>query len=81
MTHKDIQETLKDKLKECDKEVLIDIIVELCNRFIESRMFSDMRGPNSIQQYANNLQTNFQEIDNFITQRINDNLKNNYGKD
>lgn len=77
MTHKDIQETIKDKLKECDKEVLIDIIVELCNRFIESRMFSDRRGPNSIQQYANNLQTNFQEIDNFITQRINDNLKNN----
>lgn len=81
MTHKDIQETIKDKLKDCDKEVLINIIVELCNRFIESRMFSDMRGPNSIQQYANNLQTNSQEIDNFITQRINDNLKNNYGKD
>lgn len=80
MTKSDIKETLKDKLKECDKEVLIDIIVEVSSMYIGAKLFSDMCGPNSIQQCVNNLQTNFQEIDNF-TQRINDNLKNNYGKD
>ena len=81
MTHKDIQETLKDKLKECDKEVLIDIIVEVSSMYIGAKLFSDMSSANCIQQCVNNIQTNSQEIDNFITQRINDNLKNNYGKD
>ena len=81
MTKSDIKETLKDKLKECDKEVLIDIIVEVSSMYIGAKLFSDMSSANCIQQCVNNIQTNSQEIDNFITQRINDNLKNNYGKD
>lgn len=75
-----MKETIKDKLKDCDKEVLIDIIVEVCSMYIGVKLFSDMSSANCIQQCVNNIQTNFQEIDNFITQRINDNLKNNYGK-
>ena len=76
MTHQDIKETLKDRLKDCDKEVLIDIIAEVCNMYIRSKIFSDMSSANCIQQCANNIQTNLQEVDNFITQRINTNFKN-----
>lgn len=76
MTHQDIKETLKDRLKDCDKEVLIDIIAEVCNMYVGARIFSDMSSTNCIQQCANNIQTNFQEVDNFITQRININFKN-----
>lgn len=80
MAYQDIKEILKDKLKDCDKEVLIDIIVEVCSMYIGIKLFFDMSSVNCIQQCVNNIQTNFQEIDNFITQRINDNLKNKNGK-
>ena len=80
MTKSDLKQTLKDKLKDCDKEVLIDIIVEVCSMYIGIKLFFDMSSVNCIQQCVNNIQTNFQEIDNFITQRINDNLKNKNGK-
>lgn len=76
MTLEEIKQTLKDKLKDCDKEVLIDIITEVCSMHIRARIFSDMSSANCIQQCANNIQTNFQEVDNFITQRININFKN-----
>lgn len=75
MTHQDIKETLKDKLKDCDKEVLIDIIAEVCSLYVNARVFSDMSSANCIQQCVNNIQTNFQEVDNFITQRINANFR------
>ena len=80
MTKSDLKQTLKDKHKDCDKEVLIDIIVEVCSMYIGIKLFFDMSSVNCIQQCVNNIQTNFQEIDNFITQRINDNLKNKNGK-
>lgn len=75
MTHQDIKETLKDKLKDCDKEVLINIIAEVCSLYVNARVFSDMNNANCIQQCVNNIQTSFQEVDNFITQRINANFK------
>ena len=80
MTHQDIKETIKDKLKDCDKEVLIGIIAEVCSLYVNARVFSDMSSANCIKQCVNNIQTSFQEVDNFITQRINANLKQIYGK-
>lgn len=75
MAHQDIKETLKDKLKDCDKEVLINIIAEVCSLYVNARVFSDMNNANCIQQCVNNIQTSFQEVDNFITQRINANFR------
>ena len=75
MTHQDIKETIKDKLKDCDKEFLIGIIAEVCSLYVNARVFSDMSSTNCIQQCANNIQTSFQEVDNFITQRINANFR------
>ena len=75
MTKSDIKQTLKDKLKDCDKEVLIDVIAEVCSMYIGAKIFSDISNINCIQQCVNNIQTNLQEVDNFITQRINANFK------
>lgn len=74
MTHQNIKQILRDKLKDCDKEVLIDIIAEICSIYVNARIFSDMSSANHIQQCINNIQTNFQEVDDFITQRINTNF-------
>lgn len=74
MTHQNIKQTLRDKLKDFDKEVLIDIITEICSIYVNARILSDMSSANHIQQYVNDIQTNFQEVDNFITQRINANF-------
>ena len=76
MTHQDIKETIKDQLKDCDKEALIDIIAEVCSLYVNARVFSDMSSANCIQQCTNNIQTNIQEVNDFITQRINTNLEN-----
>lgn len=61
MTQEDIKQTLKDKLKDCDKEILIDIIAEACSMYIGARMFSNISNDNRIQQCVENVQTNIQE--------------------
>ena len=35
-----IKQTFKDKLKDCDKEVLIDIIADICSIYIGARYSS-----------------------------------------
>jgi hypothetical protein len=75
VTQEHIKQTLKDKLKDCDKEDLIDIIVDICSIYIGARVFADMSSANCIQQCVNNVQTNFQEVDNIIIQKINANIK------
>lgn len=75
MTNQDIKQTLKDKLKDCDKEVLIEIIADVCSVYINARILSDMSSANHIQQCVNSIQSNFQEVDNFMSQRINANFR------
>lgn len=75
MIQEDIKQSLKDKLKDCDKEVLIDIIADICSMYIGVRVLANMSSANCIQQCINNVQTNFQEVDNIITQKINANIK------
>lgn len=70
-----IKQTFKDKLKDCDKEVLIDIIADICSIYIGARVFADMSSANCIQQCVNNVQTNLQQVDDMLTQRLNINLK------
>lgn len=70
MTQEELKQTVKDKLKQCDKDTLVDIIADLCLVYIGARALVDM----SMQQPLNNIQTNIQEINNFITQKVNTNL-------
>ena len=74
MTQEELKQTLKDKLKECDKDTLVDIIADVCLMYVRARIFTDMSSANCMQQPLNNIQTNIQEINNFITQKVNTNL-------
>lgn len=74
MTQEEFKQTLKDKLKECDKNTLVDIIADLCVVYIGARAFVDISSANCMQQQLSNVQTNIQEINNFIIQKVNTNL-------
>lgn len=74
MTQEELKQTLKDKLKECNKDTLVDIITDVCLMYVRARVLFDMSSANRVQQCVNNIQTNIQEIDNFITQKVNTNL-------
>lgn len=74
MTQEELKQTLKDKLKECDKDTLVDIIADVCSMYVRARVFADMSNANCMQQSLNNIQTYIQEIDNFTTQKVNTNL-------
>lgn len=76
MDKEQFKQSLKDKLKYCDKDTLIDIIAEVCTIYVQARVFSNISNANCVQQCVNNIQTNTQEIDNFLTQRINKELAN-----
>ena len=75
MTQEELKQTLKDKLKECDKDLLVDIIADMCSMYVSARALFDMSNANCIQHCINNIQTNIQEVDNFLIQRINSNIK------
>ena len=77
MDKEQYKQSLKDKLKDCDKDTLINIIAEVCTIYVQAKVFSDISSANCIQQCINNIQTNIQEIDNFLTQRINTNILSN----
>lgn len=70
MKQEDIKQTLKDKLKNCDKEVLIDIIAEICSIYVNARILSNINSVNCIQHCGNNIKTNLQEVENSITQKV-----------
>jgi hypothetical protein len=74
MTQEELRQTLKDKLKECDKDTLVNIIIDTCSMYIRARVFTDMSSANCMQQLLDNIQTNIQEINNFIIQKVNTNL-------
>ena len=75
MTQEELKQTLKDKLKECDKDTLVDIIADVCSMYVRARVFADMSNANCIQQCVNNVQTYLQQVDNVLTQRLNVNFK------
>lgn len=74
MTKEELKQTLKNKLKECDKDTLVDIIADVCLMYVRARIFADMSSANCMQTPLNNIQTSMQEINNLITQKINTNL-------
>ena len=70
-----LKQTLKDKLKECDKDTLVDFIADVCSMYVRARVFTDMSSANCIQQCVNNVQTYLQQVDNVLTQRLNINFR------
>lgn len=44
MTQEELKQTLKNKLKECDKDTLVDIIADVCLIYVGARALVDLRG-------------------------------------
>ena len=76
MTQENLKQILRDKLKECDKDTLVDIVADVCALYVAARTVADMSGVNCIQQPINNIQTDIQRIDSITSQRINANCFN-----
>lgn len=70
----ELRQAFKNILKDCDKDLLVDILADIFSTYVSTRVLSDMSSANRIHQCVNNIQTNIQEIDNFITQKVNTNL-------
>jgi hypothetical protein len=81
MTQEELKQTLKNKLKQCDKDTLVDIITDICLMYIRARIFISIDCANCIKESLDNTQTYTQEINNYvqeinnlIIQKVNTNL-------
>ena len=74
MTQEELKQTFKEKLKELDKDTLVDIIADVYSIYMMARIFANTSSANCMQQHLNTIQTNIPEIDNFIVQKVNTNL-------
>ena len=70
-----IKNLIKDKLNQLSKEELIDALADVCAIYVTANITTQLSNTNCIQQCINNVQTNIQQVDNILTQRLNINLK------
>lgn len=71
----DIKELVKEKLNQLSKEELVDVLADVCVIYVSANITTQLSSANCIQQCINNVQTNLQQVDNILTQRLNINLK------
>lgn len=70
-----IKELIKEKLNQLSKEELVDALADVCTIYVSANITTQLSSANCIQQCVNNIQTNIQEVDNIIKQKINANIK------
>lgn len=70
-----IKELVKEKLNQLSKEELVDVLADVCTIYVSSNITTQVSNANCIQQCKNNVQTNLQQVDNVLTQRLNINFK------
>lgn len=70
-----IKELVKEKLNQLSKEELVDALADVCAIYVTANITAQIGGANCIQQCINNVQTNLQQVDNVLTQRLNINFK------
>ena len=70
-----IKELVKEKLNQLSKEELVDALADVCVIYISANITTQLSSANCIQQCINNVQTNLQQVDNVLTQRLNINFK------
>ncbi len=71
----DIKELIKERLNQLNKEELVDALANVCVICVSSNINKKLSSANCIQQCINNVQTNLQQVDNVLTQRLNINFK------
>lgn len=70
-----IKDLIKEKLNQLSKEELVDALADVCTIHISANITTQLSNANNIQQCINNVQTNLQQVDNVLMQRLNINFK------
>ena len=70
-----IKDLIKEKLNQLSKEELVDALADVCTIYISANITTQLSNANNIQQCINNVQTNLQQVDNVLMQRLNINFK------
>lgn len=70
-----IKDLIKEKLNQLSKEDLVDALADVCAIYVSANITTQLSSANNIQQCINNVQTNLQQVDNVLTQRLNINFK------
>lgn len=70
-----MKDLIKDKLNQLSKEELVDALADVCTIYVSANITTQLSSANCIQQCVNNVQTNLQQVDNVLTQRLNINLE------
>ena len=70
-----IKELIKERLNQLSKEELVDILADVCSIYVSANITTQLSSANCIHQCVNNVQTNLQQVDNVLSQRLNINLK------
>lgn len=70
-----IKDLIKEKLNQLSKEDLVDALADVCTIYVSANITTQLSNANCIQQCVNNMQTNLQQVDNVLTQRLNINFK------
>ena len=70
-----IKELIKERLNQLTKEELVDTLADVCSIYITANITTQLSGANCILQCVNNVQTNLQQVNNVLKQRLNINFK------
>ena len=71
----DIKDLIKERLNQLSKEELVDALADICAIYVSANITTQLSSANCIQQSINNVQTNLQQVDNVLTQRLNINFR------
>lgn len=66
-----VKDLIKEKLNQLSKEDLVDALADVCTIYVSANITTQLSNANCIQQCINNVQTNLQQVDNILTQRLN----------
>ena len=70
-----IKDLIKEKLNQLSKEELVDALADICAIYVSANITTQLSSANCMQQCVNNVQTNLQQVDNVLTQRLNINFR------
>lgn len=70
-----IKDLIKENLSQLSKEELVDALADVCAIYVSANITTQLSSANCIQQCVNNVQTNLQQVDNVLTQRLNINFR------
>ena len=70
-----IKDFIKEKLSQLSKEELVDVLTDVCVIYVKANITTQLSNANCIQQCVKNIQTCSQQVDNVLTQRLNNNFQ------